>query len=346
LATTLTDRPRLAFRADAGPGVGLGHVRRCLALATAASWAEPWLLIDGPHEVAEATERAGVATRLVPPGAQPTLAAVAALGAHVLVVDSYRLGAAAVRQHGPQPRLLTVLDDAGRFPLPADLVVSPALGLEAPPGEESRYLLGPGFAPLALEFAAVPSRPADGVERLLVTLGGTSPPVLLGALVRAARAAVPSAVVDVVVGPLAAATDGLSAELGGAGGVTLHRKPATLRPLMAAADLAVSAGGVTLLELAATATPSVAIVLVANQAAAVAGLAGAGAVVSVGDAAEGDVAARVRIALAALAADPGRRRVLGGRARELVDGRGAVRVAEALRTRLAGPLAAGAARRA
>jgi spore coat polysaccharide biosynthesis predicted glycosyltransferase SpsG len=323
--------------------VGLGHVRRCLALATAASWAEPWLLIDGPHEVAEATERAGVATRLVPPGAQPTLAAVAALGAPVLVVDSYRLGAAAVRQHGPQPRLLTVLDDAGRFPLPADLIVSPALGLEAPPGEESRYLLGPRFAPLALEFAAVPSGPADGVERILVTLGGTSPPVLLGALVRAARAAVPSAVVDVVVGPLADATDGLSAELGG---VTLHRRPATLRPLMAAADLAVSAGGVTLLELAATATPSVAIVLVANQAAAVAGLAGAGAVVSVGDAAEGDVAARVRIALAALAADPGRRRALGARARELVDGRGAVRVAEALRTRLAGPLAAAAAERA
>jgi spore coat polysaccharide biosynthesis predicted glycosyltransferase SpsG len=325
--------------------VGLGHVRRCLALAAAATWAEPWLLIDGPREVAEEARRAGIAGRVVPAGAVPTLAAVAALGADALVVDSYRLSAATLRQNGPQPRLLAVLDDLGCFPVPADLIVSPTLGLAAPPGEASSYLLGPRFAPLAAEFAEAPAPPADVVRRILVTLGGTSPPALLDTLVRAARLAVPSAAVDVVVGPLLNATEGLARGLDGVAGVTLHRAPPTLRSLMTTADLAVSAGGVTLLELAAMARPSVAVVSSDNQAAAVAGLAEAGAVVGVGAAADGDVGTRVRTALAALAADPARRRALATRARDLVDGRGAARVAEALRTRLAGQAAVGEAGR-
>jgi spore coat polysaccharide biosynthesis predicted glycosyltransferase SpsG len=323
------DRPAVVLRADGGREAGLGHQRRCRALAAAlAPWAEVRIVVEAE------------------PGLASALAAARDLGAAALVVDSYHVAPEALARARGAVRVTVRVDDTGRFPIPADLVVSPATGLSPPaaPGA-TRYLLGPRFALLEPAFGADPARASRGdVRRVLVVLGGATQAALMAAVARAVRAALATAAVDVVVGPVGDAADAVARALAGVGGVTVHAAPESLRPLMLAADLAVSGGGVTALELAATATPTVAVRLSENQRRNLDGLERAGAVVPAGDAADPGLAAAVEAAVAALARDPARRRRLGEQGRDLVDGRGVTRVADELRALVTAPaaIAAGA----
>jgi len=329
----------IALRADGGPSAGLGHVRRALALAAGlAPWADCRLLLHGDAPaVATLVQRAGVPC--LPVSGEPggTLTAVRALKASGLVVDSYAVSVSELEALMECVRLLVVIDDSGRFPVPGHVVVNPAPGLDPPERREgARYLLGPRFALLAHEFAMPPVRSwRESVERVLLVLGGATRASLMAALALAVRRAVPAATLDVVVGPAGDTPAAVTAALERIGGVTLHAAPESIRPLMLDEDLAVSAGGVTLAELAAAATPTVGICLAPNQQPNLAGLARDGALL-LGGVAEGPgFPEALEGALASLAADAGRRRALGERARQLVDGRGAARVASAMRQHLA-----------
>jgi spore coat polysaccharide biosynthesis predicted glycosyltransferase SpsG len=329
----------IALYADGGPAAGLGHVRRALALAAAlAPWADCRLLLSGDAEVvAQLVQLAGVPCLPVSGERGSTLTAVRALGASGLVVDSYEVSTRELEAVLERVRLLVVMDDTGRFPVPGHLVVNPALGVVPPEGgERTRYLLGPRFAPLAREFAEPPGRSwRESVERILLVLGGATSASLMAALARVVRRALPEATLDVIVGPAGDVPAAVTAALAGLGGVILHAAPESIRALMLDADLAVTAGGVTLLELAATSTPSVGVSVVSNQQANLAGLARSGALLLAGGAGDPGLPDALEAALTSLTADAGRRRALGERARQLVDGRGAARVAEAMRELLA-----------
>jgi spore coat polysaccharide biosynthesis predicted glycosyltransferase SpsG len=320
------------FRTDGGAAVGLGHVSRCRAIAASvASWAEVrFVLVDEPPTMARLREERLVVTRV--DGLEGTLAA--ARGAAALVVDTYAISPRELSVLADERRVLVLIDDSGVFPLPADLIVNPAPDVKAPPGERHRYLLGPSFALLGREFGEPPARDwPPVVERALLVLGAAPPAGLLGTLTAAARAALPDADLDVVVGP-DADTLIVKRALRSVPGVTLHVAPADMRAIMLTADVAVSAGGVTVLELAATATPCVGVCVAPNQRRNLVGLETAKALLFAGAAEDFRLPAAVRDALAVLRTDAGRRRTLGERARRHVDGGGAARVAEAIRTRV------------
>lgn len=290
--------------------------------------------------MAALVRKAGIECRLVGPDAADLGLALDGLDAHALVLDAYSVDPAAVA--AVAHRLAVVVDDSGRFPVAGDVVVNAALGLRAPEGTAARYLLGPSFALLAPAFAEKPARSWNaGVRRVLLTLGGATPARATASLAAAVRAAVPGAVLDVVVGPVGDSADAVEAALGGVSGVVIHRAPADLRPLMLGADLAVSGGGVTLLELAATATPTVAVAVAANQDGNLRGLERLDAIHHAGRIEE--AAGAVGAAAAALAGEPARRRALGERARQVVDGGGAARVAAAVRAALAAQTVGGRA---
>jgi spore coat polysaccharide biosynthesis predicted glycosyltransferase SpsG len=342
LTTSRADRPLVVLRAEGGAAVGLGHVRRCLALAHAlAPHARTRFLLRGDDVTAAVVRRAGVEPLAVAPGIEATLAAAGAVGAAALVVDSYAIDPAALAAAPRGGAALGIVDDAGRFPLAVDVVVNSALGVAPPavPGD-TEYLLGPGFALLAPEFAAAPpARPGREVRRVLVTLGGVTRADVIQLVAGAVRRAIP-AELDVVVGPAGDAYERVRAALAGLPEVRYHRAPSGMRPLMIETDLAIAAGGVTVYELAAAGIPTVGIALAANQRPNLEGLAAAGAIVRAGDADDAGVASRVEAAVAALAADRDRRADLARRARSLVDGRGAARVAARLLARV-GALEAG-----
>jgi spore coat polysaccharide biosynthesis predicted glycosyltransferase SpsG len=255
-----------------------------------------------------------------------------ALGAAALVVDSYHLSHDDLRALHPAGRSLVVVDDFGQWPVPGDLVVNTAAGLTPPRDDGEHYLLGPHYALLAPPFAETPRRPSRAsVERILLAVGGSTPASLMVLVARAARTAAPSAILDVVVGPMGDDAVVLRRALADVSDVQFHEGRASLRVLMLESDLAVTAGGVTLLELAATAIPTVGVCVARNQMANLVGLAAEEAVMFGGSHDDPRLPERLVAALSALVGDSEARARLGRRARMVVDGQGARRVAERIR---------------
>jgi UDP-2,4-diacetamido-2,4,6-trideoxy-beta-L-altropyranose hydrolase len=332
----MTTRPLVLFRTDGDASVGLGHVRRCLSLADAlcALGLDSTFLLKGDGAVAQRITAAGFRAQLLPgDDLQATLQSITEHRPCAVVLDSYAIDAAyiaRVRSTGP---LVVAIDDLGTPDPPADIVVNAAVGAERL-GYRSRtgtmHLLGPSYALLQREFAGSACRPIrDQVQRVLITVGGSDPHDLSARLARWTSDLLDTVETDVVVGPLCA---GANRAL--AGNVTLHRDPPDMRALMLRADLALCAGGQTALELAATGTPALAVRMAMNQTANLEGLAAAGTLRWCGDIGDADLETGVKAQFAALASNTPARAAMSARGRRLVDGRGAERVADAIRARL------------
>ena len=146
-----------------------------------------------------------------------------------------------------------------------------------------------------------------------------------------ARDSLGNVTLDVVIGPFfdnAQAIERAAAQ--SLDRVVIHYDPQDMRTLMVEADIAITGGGQTTYELAASGTPAVAICLADNQAANLAGLAQAGTLDYCGSARDDDLGVKIDAALKVLAADVKRRQEMSARGRQLVDGRGAQRVAQAI----------------
>jgi UDP-2,4-diacetamido-2,4,6-trideoxy-beta-L-altropyranose hydrolase len=300
----------------AGTAIGLGHLRRCLALAGALRehGAEVSFAIVGDH-VGQDAERFEDVDQAVN--------ALAARRHDVLVVDAYSVHEPHLEKLRGGAATLVVLDDQADRSLPADVVLnaSPAavsLAYRLAPG--CRRLFGPAFALLARGFAQVSPRVAPpSVAHVLVTLGGSDPRGLTAQIVAALLVALPTVTLDVVIGPLFGET-----AIAAGDRVRLHHAPSTLLPLMAETDLAVTGGGQTTYELAACGIPAVALCLAENQRGNLVPLAAAGTLIAV------DELAAIVPAVVALAGDRPRRQQMSEAGRRLVDGRGAERAAASI----------------
>lgn len=328
----------ILVRADAGVAIGLGHAMRCLALVQAAGGGA-FLMSEPPP--AFVTRAGGAVGRLASaPGtaldAAETAAQARSLRAEWVVLDGYHFDGSFQQALVDAGLRVLALDDhghAGRYA--AQLVLNPNLGAVAEryadraPG--TRLLLGPAYALLRREFRelAVPERAvAARARRVLVTLGGSDPDNV-SALVLAGLALVPGPLeVQVLLGganPHRAAL----AKLDGPHAVELVTDARDVPARMLWADVAVAAAGGTAWELARVGTPQATIVLADNQRPAGAALQAEGLTVALGWHAELHPHA-VAEAVGALAGDARRRAELAARGRALIDGRGALRVLEAM----------------
>ena len=234
----------------------------------------------------------------------------------VVVVDSY-----VVRADGDavRARRRVAIDDLERD-LAVDVLVDPA---PLPPcGRDERaragtLLRGPGYALLDPALARREVRPVgDEVGTVLVATGGADAGGVGASIAAGLLYALPDVAVRLVVGPWS--SDAVPE------GVDAVRAPSGLADDLAAADLVVCSAGVTLLEALVLGRPVVAALTADNQRRSFDGLVAAGA-------AEGCESPDAAVAAAVgLAGDVERRRVLATRGREVVDGQGAGRVAEAV----------------
>lgn len=327
----------VAFCASGGAKVGLGHVRRCLALAGQLRWlgAESFFLLDGDAAVADLVTAAGYEVIRIERELADTRRHCESRRANAIVADSYELTTSDFRALAGLGRAVVAIDDLADRELPVHLVVNGSVGapqLRYWGSPHTRYLLGPRYIPLRQEFAQPPARIiTNEVRRVLITLGGSDPHGLTVRLVRWVAKALGGVTQDVVVGPYFPDVEAIRMEtLAGVGPITLHENPPAMRDLMLSADLAICGGGQTTYELAATGTPAIAIRLAENQTFNLRGLAEAGTLVWVGDAGDADLESALTDALVALANHPEQRAEMSRRGRELVDGQGAARVAEAI----------------
>ena len=342
----MTAAPTLILRADGGPGIGGGHVMRCLALAQA------WSETGGRAAFCAAMLAPSLQQRLVEEGfgciavetdpgsagdAEATVAAARSLGARVVVVDGYRFAREFHERLHAAGLKIAALDDNGEpGTCIADVVINqnrhalPALYPQR--ADHTRLLLGTEYALLRREFRTWQGPPRvfpAAPRQVLVTLGAADPHNVTADVV-ASLGAAPAAATEivVVVGGSNPHADAIAACAARQSNCRVVPDPGGDMPrLMAAADLAVCAGGSTMWEMACMGVPFVPIVIADNQRQAVAAMARDGYPAIEAAAVARDLPA----AVTALAADAGRREALSHRGRQLVDGRGAERVCAALR---------------
>lgn len=327
-------RPPVRIVANAGPQVGLGHLVRSAVLANALSSQGVRVELLAPA-IARFPDAARVLgqepTWMNAPASDTTIAAVAD-GASGVIVDSYE----AFRGPGPGVDLpLAVIDDLADRQLPVDVVVNPSIRAtelvsvyeHLSPG--GVFLGGPGFSLLREPFQTLPVKSAPSARplRVLVSLGGADEQQLLPRLVNA-LASSPEVESQDVISPVYAVSSANP-------GVRVHRAidSVELCDLMSRADLAVSAGGQTLHELARAGVPTVGIETGPDQRPNLAGFARAGVVHLMGRGDAVDIIEATVAAVERLAKDPDGRERSSRAGQGLSDGRGAERVAHAIRER-------------
>jgi UDP-2,4-diacetamido-2,4,6-trideoxy-beta-L-altropyranose hydrolase len=320
----MSGAPSVLFLTVAGAGAGLGHVKRCAALGSALAG----LGASVRFAVAGDAERLGpLGTTL--PGFEalqwlgsPRLALDIAerSGADLVVVDAYRATDELLRALRIRGAVVAAIEDRPDREPPVDLVIDRAYKAERRsyadvPGR--RLLLGPRYALLEERFADIPDRATRPVPScVLVTLGGEDAELTLTEAVAAIEGALPEASIDVVAGLFARSEPVRGAR------VKLHRGLPSLYDLLVSADFAVTAAGMTLYECLAAGTPAVAMPVADNQRPDFDELTSAGLIIS----GQPDLGAAVE----RLSRDAALRGRLAASGRELVDGRGAARVAEEL----------------
>jgi spore coat polysaccharide biosynthesis predicted glycosyltransferase SpsG len=330
---------RIGFCCDAGQTQGMGHLMRCLALAEelAGRGLTP-VFVAGLAELPWA--RAQLASRgfsWVAPEPDP-VRAILSLDVSAVVLDSYELPAtvsAQLRDAGLP--VLAVVDGDTRGQV-ADLYVDQNLGAEAdlvPVPAESVRLAGLRYALHRREILryrpAVPRDPDHQPPRVLAFFGGTDPfgaaPVLAASLAGTGVACHATFV---------AASPQLAAAVRAVPLPAVQRWdviPLTdrLPSLIAEADLVVAASGTSAWELACLGAAAALVCVVDNQRLGYGRAVATGAVAGLGCLA--DLRGDPRLAgsaLRALLTGPERRLELRQAAWRLVDGRGRVRVADAL----------------
>lgn len=332
------------FRADAGPGIGIGHLRRTLSVAQALRGLglESAFLgneAGGTEAYVSASGFSGASLGEAPSWGREDLDTTVQRakdeGVGVVVVDSHREGADYLQRLRDAGLRVVAITDNAEHAYPCDLLVNTnvhALDQTYETARDTVRLMGAQYAVLTPAYWQAQPRPANGqVGRILLTTGGSDPLDLLPRLLEKLLPMRLDASLAAIVGPFAGNRERLE-ELAAAGGeqVKLIIGVTSLYPCIAAADLAVSAGGQTLYEFACLGCPTVAFCLADNQEGQMTALAAAGAIRHLGPAQAPDLLDRVALELQTLITDDHARSRMAAAGPRIVDGQGAPRLALAL----------------
>ena len=333
---------RVLVRVEAGSSVGLGHLQRCLALASALRGQDiecVFLAADEPAVQGriESSGFSAFALKGVESGSEGDWAVALEIATKersgAVIVDSYRIDERYLRELRAAGLVVTAIDDMARFPFSCHLVVNGGVGAELLPYRSSacgtRFLLGPRYALLREGFGNIEPRGiGEDVREVLVMMGGAdgrnATPVVLEVL----DSLDGDFSVAVVIGPFFKRGDQVEAAARGCRRrVRLVRSPDSVRSLMMKADLAISAAGQTLYELAATGTPAVAIQVAENQACNLDGFSQHGVVSPVSFGGRKQFQRALAQALSSQLTSPQGRRRMSQAGQRLIDGLGAKRAA-------------------
>lgn len=337
----------ILFLPNAGPGVGGGHVLRCLSLARALRERGTRCVFATPSAGVELVNRFGeelFEARAVHDGAGAA-EVCAALSPDAVVVDHYGLGAEAERAFAAPGRVLMALDDLADRPHAVDLLLDPGYGRR--PSDyagklvaNAHLLLGPDYALLRPEFRAKrvevdritrrSRRPATrpSIRTVLVSFGLSDIDGVAARAVRLVRTASPDVNIVVMLSAGAVSRSELEAESVRDPLLSLCIEETRPANLIAGADIGIGAGGSMVWERFCLGLPSLAVIVAENQRRLIEQLDDEQLLLGC-DLTHRDFEAEF-LARYAYLQDWIFREGLRQRSRELCDGRGAERAAEAL----------------
>ena len=342
----------LILRADASVATGTGHVMRCLALAEA--WTELngrviFVMAEGLPPIERRLRNAGMqilhltAQRGSLADAAETASLARSQNTHAIVIDGYDFADGFQNALSKEGMSVLCIDDDGRYGrYDADFVLNQNVhareSLYVDRSPSTRLLLGTRHALLRSEFSQFVHLVRVAPERayhILITLGGTDEKNVTGLVVEA-LASLQNEDFDatVLVGGSNPNFEVLeNAARSSQARIRIVRDAKNIPELMAKADLAICAAGSTTLELALMGVPMLLLVIAGNQLALADQMHTLGAAKNLGWATDCSTQEISDALLHSISSREERAR-LSAAARLLVDGRGAIRVAIALRDSL------------
>jgi UDP-2,4-diacetamido-2,4,6-trideoxy-beta-L-altropyranose hydrolase len=342
----------ILIRTDTNTQIGSGHVMRCLALAQA--WQKSggnasFLMSTRVSHIRKRLGSEGMAVAYLPTqrgsseDALQTAALAKKINASWIVLDGYQFDGVYQQVLKKSGLNLLFLDDyghAGHYY--ADLVLNQNIyaheGLYTNREPYTRLLLKTQYALLRNEFLKWQRWNRDipkQARKVLVTLGGGDPENVTGKVIEAVdRIKTNGLEVVVVVGGHNPHIETLQKSMGNKNSdIRLIQNATNMSELMAVSDVAVSAGGSTCWELAFMGLPAAVLVFAENQEKIAAGLDTAGVMINLAQYKKISIE-QITAALQRLIQNHNLRQEMSRRGRDLVDGMGAARVVEVLRTHL------------
>lgn len=342
-------RKSIIIRADGNDHIGAGHLMRCLTIADALNcraevcfWCADAASAElarqrGYEAIALGTDYRNMLSEL------PMLEELQADGdrggraaQQTLLVDSYYVNETYLRALRAFGRVFLLEDVPGRS-WPVDGVINYNAFAEeeayraiyGPCGDVCRYI-GASYVPLRPSFAGRQYQVREQVQELLVTTGGGDRENIAGKILEILEDTM--YIIHVVSGPYNPHGAWLARYAQEHPRVVVHRQVTEMAELMLQCDLAVTAGGTTIYELCALGISFVCFSCAENQEALAdyVGSRGIGLDAGKYHCDPAGTLENIGRLVRQAAADAQRRREMSRRATELVDGRGAGRLAEAL----------------
>lgn len=336
----------VVFRASGGPGIGNGHIMRCLSLAQGLHEHGWFSLLAAPEKMFSAVPQAHKFDRTLPLANSvdevQKLSEAVTGEAELLVVDDYALDIQFEKPCRAWARKILVIDDLANRHHDADYIVDSAAksasSYKSLVPRHCQCFIGPEWALLRPEFGvnrqAILRKRQDHatVKRILIGIGGADGRNLTPMLISATMSATAGQQVhiDVVLG-------GRARSLGTVQKMQ-QRKPTSfdlhidtnkVAFLMSTADIAIGACGVGSWERCAMGLPTIGLITADNQNVLAAILTKAGAANVLGKWTKA-TEARVEAALASLLNNRITRQNMSLAASKLCDGRGTYRLSSVL----------------
>jgi spore coat polysaccharide biosynthesis protein SpsF len=318
-----------------GSSAGLGHVRRSLSLARALRDIQGYgvtLGVKGEESAVQLIRAASFET--VPLQSARDLAMLSRTGKFSLAIVDIKdwLTRGEVAALADDIPVLAVIDDISDRRLAASHAYYPPVPQAASlswAGSQCLPRIGWEWCVLGFDPARLAvKREAGGRPSILVSMGGADPLRLTDLALEALRQVQRPLRADFVIGPAFSDTAGVIARIGSAGpdfraltGIT------DLSALIAGADLALISFGVTAYEAAALGVPALYLPISASHALSASIFVAAGLGLAMAEKPSVD---QIAGALARLIDDDEQRKAMRERGPKLVDGRGAVRIAQEL----------------
>lgn len=333
------------FRADGGPEIGMGHIRRCLSVAEALrEMGERTCFLVADDAVVPLLEVQGQDYRVLHSSwndleneLTTLLPVLGESGKGVFFADSYYVTDEYLRRIG---ELMPVcgMDDMGTFRFPVDLLINYNVFAEESlytlNDSRTDYLLGTKYAPLRREFRNAYQPIREKAEKVLITTGGSDRYNLTGQILEHALRQLETRELEyrVVSGPYNQYLPQLMELEQQHENVRIYQNVTNMLELMQSCDIAVTAGGSTMYELCAVGVPILCFSFVDNQEKIVQGFKDRKIVSFAGNyLAQGErMIPQITEQIAILHDSVELRRTSSEKERELVDGQGAWRIARRL----------------
>ncbi len=342
---TAGNKAYLVIRADGNADIGVGHLMRCLTIAEQAGGPEHVVFWCADERSGALAREKGYEVRVLGTDYRhmlqelPRLERLARdLGpGTVILVDSYFVTEEYLRTLGTYARVYLLEDVPGHIWPVAGVINYNAFAdrgfyqqIYRRAGLDACLYIGADYIPLRSQFAGHVCRVRQQAEELLVTTGGGDRENIAGKILETIGDGMCR--IHVVSGPYNPHGAWLDSYAAAHPGVTVYRQVTRMAELMSRCDLAVTAGGTTVYELCALGVPFVCFSYAENQEALAeyAGAREAGLYAGKYHQAPAETLENIGSMVRRAAADSELRQRMSRRARELVDGRGAGRLAEAL----------------